>query len=104
MKTKLLILLLIYSTFAYSQKTKSVKIDSLKTFGEYIIYEGDTLVIELREVQLLDKMKLRNKSICQKNKVLEKISNLKLDVLLTLGAGDIDTLVEPLKNLLANKN
>ena len=57
MKTKLLILLLIYSTFAYSQKTKSVKIDSLKTFGEYIIYEGDTLVIELREVQLLDKMK-----------------------------------------------
>lgn len=57
MKTKILIFLLIYSTVAYSQKSKSVKIDSLKTYGEYIIFEGDTLVIELREVHLLDKMK-----------------------------------------------
>jgi UDP-N-acetylmuramate--alanine ligase len=53
---------------------------------------------------LLDKMKLSNKSICQKNDLLEKVSRLKLDVLLTLGAGDIDTIVEPLKNKLLNLN
>ncbi|MDP3353206.1 MAG: DUF4294 domain-containing protein [Flavobacteriaceae bacterium] len=57
MKTKILLLFLIIYSSTYAQKSKSIKIDSLKTFGEYIIYEGDTLVIELREVQLLDKMK-----------------------------------------------
>lgn len=49
---------------------------------------------------LLDKMKSSNKSICQRNELLEKVSKLKLDVLLTLGAGDIDNMVEPLKNKL----
>ncbi|MDP2088167.1 MAG: DUF4294 domain-containing protein [Flavobacteriaceae bacterium] len=57
MKTKILIIFLLINSAAYAQRSKSVKIDSLKTFGEYIIYEGDTLIIELREVQLLDKMK-----------------------------------------------
>ncbi|MDO9262244.1 MAG: DUF4294 domain-containing protein [Flavobacteriaceae bacterium] len=57
MKTKILLLLIIISSVTYAQKSKTVKIDSLKTFGEYIIYEGDTLIIELREVQLLDKMR-----------------------------------------------
>lgn len=53
---------------------------------------------------LLDKMKSSNKSICQRNDLLEKVSKLKLDVLLTLGAGDIDTMIEPLKNKLRNLN
>ncbi len=57
MKTKILLLYILISVTTYAQKSKTVKIDSLKTFGEYIIYEGDTLIIELREVQLLDKMK-----------------------------------------------
>ena len=47
---------------------------------------------------LLDKMKLQKKKICQKKDLVEEVSKLKLDVLLTLGAGDIDTFVEPLKN------
>lgn len=53
---------------------------------------------------LLDKMKSSNKSICQREELVEKVSKLKLDVLLTLGAGDIDTMVEPLKNKLRNLN
>lgn len=57
MKAKFFMLLLFITTLGYSQKSKVVKIDSLRTFGDYIIYEGDTLVIELREVQLMEKMK-----------------------------------------------
>ncbi len=49
---------------------------------------------------LLDKMKSSNKIICQKNDLVKEVSKRKLDVLLTLGAGDIDTFVEPLKNAL----
>lgn len=57
MKTKIVILFVLITSFIFAQKSKSVKIDSLKTYGDYIIYEGDTLIIELREVQLLDKIK-----------------------------------------------
>ena len=46
---------------------------------------------------LLDKMRSTNKSICQKADLLKEVSKRKLDVLLTLGAGDIDMFVEPLK-------
>ncbi|MGZ4049652.1 MAG: glutamate ligase domain-containing protein, partial [Bacteroidia bacterium] len=52
---------------------------------------------------LLNKMKLINKSICQKNDLVEKISKLDLDVLMTMGAGDIDTFVEPITKELKSK-
>lgn len=69
------------------------------------IYPARELPIEgVTSKMLLDKMKSGNKSICQRDELLEKVSKLKLDVLLTLGAGDIDTMVEPLKNKLANLN
>ncbi len=51
---------------------------------------------------LLDKMKLTTKKICQKNELLKELSGHKLDVLLTMGAGDIDTLIEPIKRELNN--
>lgn len=63
------------------------------------IYPARELPIEgVSSKMLLDKMKLPNKSICQKKDLLKFVSEKKLDVLLTLGAGDIDTFVEPLKN------
>lgn len=63
------------------------------------IYPARELPIEgVNSKMLLEKMKSTNKSICQKNELLEEISKRKLDVLLTLGAGDIDTFVEPLRN------
>lgn len=63
------------------------------------IYPARELPIEgVSSKMLLDKMKLTNKSICQKKDLLKLVSEKKLDVLLTLGAGDIDTFVEPLKN------
>ena len=40
------------------------------------------------------------KETCSKEELLKVLEQEKLDVLLTLGAGDIDTLVEPIKHLL----
>jgi UDP-N-acetylmuramate--alanine ligase len=65
------------------------------------IYPARELPIEgVNSQMLLGKMKSKNKSICQKKELIEEISKRELDVLLTLGAGDIDTFVELLKNAL----
>ncbi|MEO1713434.1 MAG: cyanophycin synthetase, partial [Bacteroidota bacterium] len=52
---------------------------------------------------ILDRMKKEEKHWMAKEDVLDWLSNHKTDVLLTLGAGDIDTLVEPIKALLVQK-
>lgn len=46
---------------------------------------------------LLDKMQSKNKRVCQKETLVQEINQLELDVLLTMGAGDIDTFIEPIK-------
>jgi UDP-N-acetylmuramate--alanine ligase len=70
------------------------------------IYPARELPIEgVSSQMLLDKMKIANKSICQKENLVEEVSKRNIEVLLTLGAGDIDTFVGPLKNtLLKNLN
>lgn len=45
---------------------------------------------------LLDKMKSSNKSICQKKDLVQEVSKREIEVLMTMGAGDIDTFVEPI--------
>jgi UDP-N-acetylmuramate--alanine ligase len=68
------------------------------------IYPARELPIEgVTSQLLLNKMKSTHKSICQKKDLVEEIGKLDLDVLLTMGAGDIDTFVEPLKNKLESK-
>ena len=49
---------------------------------------------------LLDKMKLSDKRICQKEDLLAELANKNLEVLMTMGAGDIDTFIEPIKKQL----
>jgi UDP-N-acetylmuramate--alanine ligase len=51
---------------------------------------------------LLDKISLDDKEICGKDLVLEHIKNRKPELLLTVGAGDIDTLIQPLKTILTH--
>lgn len=46
---------------------------------------------------LLDKVSSNNKKLWTKAQVLEDITKEKRDIILTMGAGDIDTLVEPLE-------
>jgi len=68
------------------------------------IYPARELPMEgVTSAMLLDKMKSTNKSISQKENLLEDISKKKLEVLMTLGAGDIDMFVESIKNLLLQK-
>ena len=52
---------------------------------------------------LLGKMKSKNKRLLQKNEVLDFLKTHDIEVLMTLGAGDIDTLIEPIEGLLKKK-
>ena len=49
---------------------------------------------------LLDLCKNSKKEVCSKENLLYVLQKKNIDVLLTLGAGDIDTLVEPIKHML----
>ena len=63
------------------------------------IYPARELPIEgVSSQMLLNKMKSPNKSICQKNNLIEEVSKRDIEVLMTMGAGDIDTFVESIKN------
>ena len=79
--------------------------ESLDMLDEAIlldIYPARELPIQgVNSQMLLDKMKSKNKVLLKKTDVLEYIRQMQPTVLMTLGAGDIDTLVEPLEKLLA---
>jgi len=51
---------------------------------------------------IFDKVTVNDKCLCSKNDVINILKSRKIDVLLTLGAGDIDTLVEPIESFLKN--
>jgi UDP-N-acetylmuramate--alanine ligase len=53
---------------------------------------------------IVDKMKLKNKTICALNEVVQLISEKQFDVLITMGAGNIDQLIEPLCEMLNHKS
>ena len=52
---------------------------------------------------ILEKMKNKNASILKKDRLINVLKNKSLDVLLTLGAGDIGQLVQPVKAMLKNE-
>lgn len=52
---------------------------------------------------ILEKMQLGNKAVLSKEALLERLERGGLEVLLTIGAGDIDRLVEPIRALLEKK-
>jgi len=67
------------------------------------IYPARELPIEgINSQFLLDKITLEDKKICGKEFVIQHVKNTKPELILTVGAGDIDTLIEPLKNTLSN--
>jgi UDP-N-acetylmuramate--alanine ligase len=51
---------------------------------------------------LLNRIEIQDKLLCSKERLLETVSNLQPEVLLTLGAGDIDQFVQPLQQLLSS--
>ncbi len=52
---------------------------------------------------LLKDVTIKNKMPCRKEDVLEELEKRNIEVLLTLGAGDIDTLVVPIRHYLMKK-
>jgi len=61
------------------------------------IYPARELPIDgITSQMLLDKMKLSDKRICQKEDLLTELDSKNLEVLMTMGAGDIDTFIEPI--------
>lgn len=78
--------------------------DSLSLANQLIlldIYPAREFPIEGVNVKmLLDLCANPRKETCSKEELLKVLAQEELDVLLTLGAGDIDTLVEPIKHLL----
>ena len=52
---------------------------------------------------ILDKITVAHKMICNRTELIEKLKHSDLDVLVTVGAGDIDQLVEPIKTMLSTK-
>lgn len=48
---------------------------------------------------IFDKIKNDNKTLCAKSELLNLLKNKKPEILMTLGAGDIDELIEPIKKM-----
>jgi UDP-N-acetylmuramate--alanine ligase len=64
------------------------------------IYPARELPIEgVSSQTIMDRMKLNNKKLLSKEALLIYINEKKPEVLVTLGAGDIDQLVEPIKKI-----
>ena len=82
--------------------------ESLSLLDEVIllpIYPARELPIEgVNSELLLNKIQGLEKSISTKDDLLENVISKDFDVLLTIGAGDIDKLVEPLRHHLLNNH
>lgn len=52
---------------------------------------------------ILEKVKSKSKILCTKDNLLNELKQREAEVVITLGAGDIDQLVQPVKELLINK-
>ena len=52
---------------------------------------------------ILDKVTIKDKTLCKKEELMDILEKEDIDVLITLGAGDIDRFVEPIRNLLSEK-
>ena len=68
------------------------------------IYPARELPMEgVNSEMILSIMKNKNKMVLSKTDLIDWIKNNKTELLITAGAGDIDTLVEPIKEILTNK-
>ncbi len=80
--------------------------ESLSLLDELIlldIYPARELPIEGITSELLNsKVSITQKSVVRKEDLLETLSNKKIEVLLTMGAGDVDVFVKPIKKQIEN--
>ncbi|MEO7523903.1 MAG: cyanophycin synthetase, partial [Ferruginibacter sp.] len=68
------------------------------------IYPARELPMEAVESGMIaERMKMKNVKVLGKEAMLAEIEKNKIELLIVCGAGDIDTLVAPIKNILINK-
>jgi len=81
---------------------------SLESLHELLLMEiypaREEPIEDVSSSMLLDKIRMVNKKLCEREDVIDEVLRLDPEVLLTLGAGDIDKLVTPLKNALNKKD
>jgi UDP-N-acetylmuramate--alanine ligase len=81
--------------------------ESLDTLDDLIlldIYPARELPVKnITSKIIYDKVKLADKMLCSKNELTGILKDRKIEVLLTMGAGDIDQLVKPIKTMLSEK-
>jgi len=62
------------------------------------IYPAREVPIEgVNAAMIFDKVKIKEKYMCSKDGLMDMLQELRVEVLITLGAGDIDKMVEPIK-------
>jgi UDP-N-acetylmuramate--alanine ligase len=68
------------------------------------IYPAREIPIEgVTSAMLLEKITSPEKSVCSRQQVMQKLTEKQPDILLTLGAGDIDQMVAPIEELFTKK-
>jgi UDP-N-acetylmuramate--alanine ligase len=81
--------------------------ESLSLLDELIlmdIYPARELPVEgVSSKIIFDKVRIENKIMCRRNELMDILANRNIDVLITLGAGDIDRFTEPITQLLKDK-
>jgi len=81
-------------------------VSSLELLDDVIlleIYPAREAPIEgINSQMLLDRISNKNKMLCSKEKLIEELLKRKTDIILTIGAGDIDALVEPIEMTFKN--
>jgi UDP-N-acetylmuramate--alanine ligase len=81
--------------------------ESLSLLDELIlldIYPARELPIDgVTSEIIFDKVKLENKTMCAGENLIDALAHKNIDVLITLGAGDIDRFVEPITSLLTRQ-
>jgi UDP-N-acetylmuramate--alanine ligase len=101
-------MLLVFQPHLFSRTNDLAKefADSLDMADEVIllpIYPARELPMEgVTSYSILDKMKLANKQIMEKQDLLQWIEKQQPDLVVMAGAGDIDTLVQPIKTILTH--
>ncbi|MDR0725611.1 MAG: UDP-N-acetylmuramate--L-alanine ligase [Prevotellaceae bacterium] len=81
--------------------------ESLGLLDELIlmdIYPARELPIEgVTSEIIFEKVRIKNKTLCAGENLMDALANKDIDLLITLGAGDIDRFVEPIIKLLTGK-
>lgn len=82
--------------------------ESLDLLDEIIMLEiypaREAPIPGVNSEMILSRMKNKNFKSCTKKKLLKLLGTLDFEVLLTLGAGDIDTFVAPIRELVSNND